>query len=157
MANIELNKCKNVVANQLALQDNAQITNLKMNYTPTVAGAASFGKLDEFDNVEEINVIVSTLDAYCDKNNVYPNFIKCDVEGSELFVFKGGENTLRKHRPIVFVEILRKFCAKFGHSAMDVVDFMHSCGYTMHIIRDTNLQPIKQITDETVDTNFVFI
>ena len=33
-----------------------------------------------------------------------PRFIKCDVEGHERSVFLGGENTLRRFRPVVQFE-----------------------------------------------------
>jgi FkbM family methyltransferase len=51
-----------------------------------------------------LDVQVTRLDAIADKT--FPNlkFIKCDVEGHELNVFLGGEQTLRCHRPVVQFE-----------------------------------------------------
>jgi hypothetical protein len=75
-------------------------------------------------------------------------------------VFKGADKVLqgvKNQRPIVFVEILRKWCAKFGHTASDVVDLFKSYNYKMYVIRDTDFVSIPEITDETIDTNFVFI
>src|SRR5207244_11407728 len=34
-----------------------------------------------------------------------PDFVKCDVEGSEVAVFEGAERLLREKRPILLVEM----------------------------------------------------
>ena len=47
-------------------------------------------------------VVVKTLDA-CIPHHV--DFIKLDVEGSELLVFQGAERILAKDRPLILVEI----------------------------------------------------
>jgi FkbM family methyltransferase len=51
-----------------------------------------------------LDVQVTRLDAMGDEN--FPNlkFIKCDVEGHELNVFLGGEETILRHRPVVQFE-----------------------------------------------------
>ena len=36
-----------------------------------------------------------------------PDLIKIDVEGEELDVLKGGQDVLRKHRPLIYVEITK--------------------------------------------------
>jgi FkbM family methyltransferase len=51
-----------------------------------------------------LDVRVTRLDAMPEETFRYLKFIKCDVEGHELNVFLGGEQTLRRHRPIVQFE-----------------------------------------------------
>jgi hypothetical protein len=34
-----------------------------------------------------------------------PSFVKIDVEGHELQVLKGAEETIKKHKPVLLVEI----------------------------------------------------
>jgi len=46
------------------------------------------------------DVEVITLDSL----NLVPDFIKLDIEGWEYFALKGGEATIRQHRPIVMLE-----------------------------------------------------
>ena len=46
--------------------------------------------------VKSIKVGVDTVDNICKKNNFQPNFLKIDVEGAELKVLKGAQNTLTK-------------------------------------------------------------
>jgi FkbM family methyltransferase len=51
-----------------------------------------------------LDVQATRLDTMTEET--FPNlkFIKCDVEGHELNVFLGGEQTLRRHRPVVQFE-----------------------------------------------------
>ena len=48
-----------------------------------------------------LDVQVTRLDAMPEETFRNLKFIKCDVEGHELNVFLGGEQTLRRHRPVV--------------------------------------------------------
>lgn len=51
-------------------------------------------------------VKINTLDFYADKLKLEKvDFIKIDVEGFEKSVVEGGLNTLKKHKPIVVVEL----------------------------------------------------
>jgi len=159
LENIHLNRLNNIITENYALTEPSQASEQeqKMYYSSEAPEAASFQNIQERDTIETIDVRLATLDDYCTREGVAPQFIKCDVEGSELFVFKGAEKVLRKYQPVIFVEILRKWCAKFGHTANDVVDFLTCCGYKMYTINNTNLEPLIKITDETIDTNFVFL
>lgn len=51
-----------------------------------------------------LDVRVTRLDAMADETFANLKFIKCDVEGHELNVFLGGEQTIRRHRPVVQFE-----------------------------------------------------
>jgi FkbM family methyltransferase len=59
-------------------------------------------------NVVRETVGVTTLDAYCEAHGLAPDFVKIDVEGAEESVLLGAVGTLRRHRPIVLVEITRR-------------------------------------------------
>ena len=68
-------------------------------------GGATLEKHDEADGTR-IEVRVERLDDYLDHwQKARPiSFIKCDVEGHELNVFRGGERLLTKDRPILMFE-----------------------------------------------------
>jgi FkbM family methyltransferase len=51
-----------------------------------------------------LDVQVTRLDAITEETFSNLKFVKCDVEGHELNVFLGGEQTLRRHRPVVQFE-----------------------------------------------------
>ncbi|MEL7588098.1 MAG: FkbM family methyltransferase [Prolixibacteraceae bacterium] len=59
--------------------------------------------------VESLNCELKTLDDF----NLNPYFIKIDVQGHELYVLKGGENTIRKYRPIFLIECVNEKIIQF--------------------------------------------
>ena len=48
------------------------------------------------------SVFTITLDNFVKENKTRVDMIKCDVEGSELFVFKGSQEVLQKDKPFIF-------------------------------------------------------
>jgi FkbM family methyltransferase len=48
------------------------------------------------------------------------SFIKCDVEGAEFGVFLGAAQTIERHRPMVFAELIPEHLKRYGHSLDDV-------------------------------------
>lgn len=63
------------------------------------------------------------MDDWNKENNIYPDFIKCDVEGAELLVLKGGEETLKSKKPVIFIELIRKWAQKFNYHPNEVIKF----------------------------------
>lgn len=54
-----------------------------------------------------------------------PDFIKCDVEGAELLVFQGGQQTLeREDAPIILFEVNNVASLGFGYSVSGAKDFL---------------------------------
>jgi FkbM family methyltransferase len=83
----------------------------------------------QFEKQNVIDVEVRTLDSF-DLKGV--QFIKVDVEGSELEVLEGARDTIRRDHPALLLELLsgtysdplaitRKVCETYGYSAF-VVD-----------------------------------
>ena len=56
----------------------------------------------EWENFPELEVETRTLDSY---EFDHIDFIKIDVEWFELKVLQGAENTIRKHKPIMYIEM----------------------------------------------------
>lgn len=74
-----------------------------------------------------------------------PSFIKCDVEGHEDAVFRGAEQTLRRHRPTVIVEIEQRH----HDEAVDAIfDQFRSLGYHGHALTPEGLMPIAHFDVE---------
>jgi len=76
---------------------------------------------NESTSVTSVNVKVKTLDSY----NFQPDFIKMDVQDCELFILRGGENTLRKHKPVLCLESATNKFRKEIH------DFLNKLSYNM--------------------------
>lgn len=85
------------------------------------------------------------------------DFIKCDVEGAELFAFQGGLETLKRDKPIVFTEMLRKWAAKFNYHPNEIVNIFSSIGYRCFYVKGDHLNEISEITEVTAETNFFFL
>ena len=56
-----------------------------------------------------------------------PALIKIDCEGAEMQVLRGAAETLRKHRPVVHLEVH----PLLGVSEAEVREFLHSAGYAV--------------------------
>lgn len=65
-------------------------------------------------------VVVNTLDSHNFEN---VDIIKVDVEGYEFPVLKGGEQTIRRCRPVVQLEMVESQAKKFGYTPQDIADF----------------------------------
>jgi FkbM family methyltransferase len=85
------------------------------------------------------------------------DFIKCDVEGSELFVFQGGYEIIKKYKPIIFSEMLRKWAAKFDYHPNQIIRFLKDLGYKCFVIHAGQLTEFFEMDDSTVETNFIFL
>jgi FkbM family methyltransferase len=72
-------------------------------------------------------VEVKTLDWF----DLAPDFLKIDTEGYELFVLKGGEKTLLKHKPVVIVEQKPGHGAKYGLEDTEAVTWLQARGYKL--------------------------
>ncbi|WP_447968272.1 FkbM family methyltransferase [Nitrospira sp. M1] len=102
------NSAKNVFVHPIALSADEGIRKFYIDIREGVgAVASSLNVLDDLHEkklVKEISVQTSTIDLICQRNNVMPNFIKIDVEGHELEVFRGSVNIINKYRPVMVFE-----------------------------------------------------
>jgi FkbM family methyltransferase len=72
-----------------------------------LAVASSLRVLDDLHDAGEVapvSVDTITLDAFVQQENLRPDFIKIDVEGHEIDVFRGGVQTLSSFRPLIIFE-----------------------------------------------------
>jgi FkbM family methyltransferase len=82
-------------------------------------------------------------------------FIKIDVEGAELFAFRGAEHTISTHRPTVLCEINPWYLAGFGSSADELTSFFVSKGYQLYRYDNGRLTMISP--SAVVERNYVFL
>lgn len=99
----------------------------------------------------------STLLEFIDENPVKIDFIKCDVEGAELLVYQGGLETIKRDKPIIFTEMLRKWSAKFNYHPNQIIDLIAEIGYDCFTVCDHNLSRFSLMDDTTLETNFFFL
>lgn len=129
-------------------------------FYPEGSGNASMRNLADRQDAEVVECQLSTIDIFSSQlpPETRCDFIKCDVEGNELFVLQGGLDFLNKHKPILFLELLRKWSAPFGYHPNDVLALLRGIGYSVYTLEDSGkLMPFGSVTDETKETNYFFM
>jgi FkbM family methyltransferase len=58
-----------------------------------------------------------------------PAFIKLDIEGAELLALRGGRAWLRRHRPVLHMEVWSRWLQDFGHRPEDLAEEWRALGY----------------------------
>jgi len=153
--NIALNNVSNIYTYNFGFSNKDKLT--LFYYTPHDSGSASAANLATYQGVKTTRTHVKKLDGFVNKNKMKVDFIKCDVEGAELFVFQGGLKTINEQKPIIFSEMLRKWSKKFGYHPNETIHLLYGLGYRCFVARNKRLKEIKKIDDETVETNFFFL
>jgi FkbM family methyltransferase len=145
----------NVLISPTALSDTPGESDM---FIPKIAGVNRFALAHLYKSDNELNdgkicngtfetVNVDTLDNVIGKFS--PNkvsFIKCDVEGEEFEVLKGGEKTISRYKPIILVEIwTEKHIINNGEVFDELTNFLKLYGYTKKFLyegklRDFNLE-----------------
>lgn len=129
-------------------------------FVPATSGspAASLNELHPGEGSRRVSCRFTTLDKFIDDNGVEQlDFLKCDVEGAELRVLKGGVNSLVRFKPAVVIELLRKWSAAFGYHPNDVLDLFAALGYVCYGVAEHTLTRVERVTEETRETNYVFL
>ena len=117
---------ENVITKKLALSERVGSHVLIVPY---------FNRQSQLSNSNPIKgrketISLNTLDNFISEYGIERlDFIKCDTEGSELFVFKGGINTLKMYTPTILVEIAESHTERFNYKSGDVIDFLTVLGY----------------------------
>jgi len=97
----------------------------------------------------EVAVSVTTLDALLTRLSVDRiDVVKIDVEGAEMRVLSGAEESLRRFGPALIVEVFDHALRGQGASAADLQAYLQHRGYSLFAIDDgsTSLQSIDQLS-----------
>lgn len=103
--NRSLNAFSNLRINRAALGDHAGQATLNLPQD----GDSNWGQSSLLQRHREgskaIEVELDTLDAYCNRHHLRPDFIKIDVEGAEHLVLRGASKVLKESRPQMVIEL----------------------------------------------------
>lgn len=114
------------------------------------------------EKTEQIEVKTALLDDLLPEN-VQIDFIKVDVEGAELQVFRGARQTLARCRPVVVFEHGLGGADQFGTKPEEVFDLLQEeCGLELSLMEDwlKGREPLsrKRFQDEfNSHRNFYFM
>ena len=121
------------------------------------ADNASAANLTERSDVRTIWCNVKKLDNFIHKSDCWVDFIKCDVEGAELFVFQGGIETISRCQPMILTEMLRKWAAKFNYHPNEIIQLLRGMDYRCFTGKGDGLAEFHLMDENTVETNFFFL
>lgn len=153
--NLRNNSIDSVIANNFGL---AEDVGDRIFYACDNYGVAS-SLADTIQCLNKTKIICKfdTLDNYCKKNKVTPDFIKCDVEGAEFLVLKGGKDTLANSKPAIMIELLRKWTKCFNYHPNDVINYMNELGYNCFTATNSGLKRFEKVDENTLETNYFFL
>lgn len=127
---LQLNKCNNVAVIEAAVNEQGGVAFFEEGTS------SSTGRISEKGSIKIETVKIDTL--VSQGKIPPPDFIKIDVEGSELLVLRGAKSMLTHYYPTIFL-------ATHGTNVhKECCDFLESIGYKLQSI---NKKDIKE-TDE---------
>lgn len=155
--NISINRLENILSFNFGLSNEQRIT--KFFYSETGSAVASERDIFDVQTLDRVTCELKTLDNFVETEKIRKiDFIKCDVEGSEFLVINGGEKSIQKFLPILFIEQVEDWCNKFNYTTSELTSFLFSMGYKMFEITGQNLCQLQKIDTNNIDNfNFLFL
>jgi FkbM family methyltransferase len=150
LANIKLNPFQNIQFHNVGL--GARIDKLKL-FEVNSNNPGMNRIIDEVNNFPFVEIEIDTIDNFVGKHEISKiDFIKIDVEGFEFNVIAGGESSLRRHLPTLFIELDDNNLKDNGRSARELVAALYHFGYK-NIFRVDNRKIIK-VEDDFSNCHF---
>lgn len=155
-SNLKLNDLVNIkIFNYGFYNENKELI---FYYYPNGTGYSSNIPFPGKEGFEKVQCKLLVLDEFVNKNKIFKiDFIKCDVEGAELFVFLGGGKTIEQFTPIILSEISRINQSKFSYHPNNLIKFFKEKGYLCFIANEYGLEEIKEVNEKTQETNAFFL
>ena len=130
----------NVQVNEVALSDAAGIARLH------VPGEGESPEASLENSISEVgghayDCKTDTLDRQL-KDAARVSFLKIDVEGHELQMFRGAQNILTRHSPALLFECEARHLRH--HTMQDVFDFLRGLGYAGEFFSGMGLRPLSE-------------
>ena len=106
------------------------------------------------EDVESISV-----DGFVSSENIEKvDFIRCDMEGSEILMLRGAARTLQQHKPNLLLEIHNNALKDvFNSNADEVKDILFRLGYYMFRLSEGDIVPVNEINHEERWRDYFFI
>jgi len=101
--NMKNNDCNNVEFIQKALSDRSKTFSIIRN--PFSDSSACLGQKEDYTT---LTVDAVTLDDFCSSRNIRVDFIKADVEGSEMSLLRGGAEVIARDAPTCAIALYHK-------------------------------------------------
>ncbi len=127
-SNLQLNGLNDLVVNQFALGDKEGACEL---FVVDEVGAGSHSLASGYQQGSRaVEIEIKSGDQFAESSGSYPNVIKLDVEGAELSVLRGFEQTLKAGRlRELFVEVHPEAMGHFGDTPDELKRWMENHNY----------------------------
>ena len=113
-------------------------------------GRATIHEQNVMGDIETFEIKSKKLDNFTFSNRI--SFIKIDVEGHEMSVIKGAENTIKQNKPTLLVEIEEKHSKQ---KVLDSINYINSLGYESFFY-DNELKSTNNLNNLNMYNNFIF-
>jgi FkbM family methyltransferase len=124
--NLQINQIYNVKAFNYACGSKEET---KVLHVPDHLGLNTLGDTPKrFDRWKDIPITVIKLDDILLKEHSF-DYLKCDTEGWEYHVLKGAEESIRKWKPELFLEINDTNMEQCGLKEEEILDYLRSLNY----------------------------
>ena len=148
--NLQLNNFQNIILKNLAISD---IDNNKVLLNEGLNDWESSLTHNNFEKKKITMINTTTIDSALKKYSIDNQFlfIKLDIEGHEFQAIKGGENTIRKYKPIIIIELskyifennensffLEKFLLNFDYSIYGINNKLITIEEVKHLLKGLN-------------------
>jgi FkbM family methyltransferase len=155
-------ECKNVTVLPFALGDSRGSASFShVVADPGMSGLRRRRDVADSALVDTITVAVETLD-HTLPPDFAPRFVKIDVEGAELLVFRGAARTLTDHRPFVVFEHGRAALECYGAAPYDAFELLDDFGLRVSLLSawlrgGAPLDRAGFVREVSTDRNFYFL
>ncbi len=134
-------RLRNVVVETLGVSERTGSLTLHVPAGIGSAGASFESSILAISACRDVDVPTTSLDDYFRGEAARIAAIKVDVEGHELAVLRGAEETLQRHRPLLVVESEERHAGPGGVAR--VLRHLEDRGYAGYFVRRSRLLPVR--------------
>lgn len=136
------------VANKAVFDRNGPITLVwRDQYGRRLTGTTHVAGINEWgtDSIVVEGITLDSLLPHLPRSSRI-SFIKVDVEGAELMVVRGAIDLINAFRPTIFLEVVRRYCGRYGYTPETLFRFFADRGYRAFTISHSNAGFVINVT-----------
>jgi len=128
---LALNQVENVEVLELAVSDENSFAQFELEETSFMGQLSSKGGL---------SVRTATLDSLINEGMILPpDYIKMDIEGTELLALRGAKESIQRYRPVIFL-------ATHGTAVHDgCCRLLESWGYDYRVLQSNSSDTLREV------------
>ncbi|MFA6236628.1 MAG: FkbM family methyltransferase [Bacteriovorax sp.] len=159
MKNIGINHFKNIHAFHVALGEAPGFLEFSLPSADFVGNATGNNVAETAESTSGMvvkKVKLDTLDNLASQNSITRcDFIKVDIEGAELFLFKGAKSFINKTRPVIQFEYNKYWLERNSICLKDFAEIFLPLNYSFYIEEKDHFLKIEDVNNYTVTHGLV--